>query len=96
LGQLRKALAELDGAVPRDALNLAMTYLGIGSDESLHVRFGNEKTAFQPPEPLNSVQWKRHFAYPKDNVHISAARRLIDMKGGLEGRCLILAKSNFF
>ena len=95
LRQLRKALAELNGAMPRDALILAMTYLGIASDEDARSRVEDEKTPFNPPEPVNSIQWKRHFAYPKDNVHIGAAKRLIDMKGGLEGRCLILAKSNF-
>jgi hypothetical protein len=93
--QLRKVLADLNGEMPRDAHILAMTYLGIASDENGRSRIEDEKTPFIPPEPVNSVQWKRHFAYPKDNVHIAAAKKLIDMKGGLDGRCLILAKSNF-
>jgi hypothetical protein len=94
LHQLRKALADLNGEVPRDALILAMTYLGIAEEARNRIE-GDSRTPFQPPEPVNSVQWKRHFAYPKDNIHIGAAKRLIDQKGGLEGRCLILAKSNF-
>jgi hypothetical protein len=96
LRQLRKALDQLNGAIPRDAIILAMTYLGIASrEENAKSMVESEKSPFNPPEPVNSIQWKRHFAHPRDNVHIGAAKRLIDMKGGLEGRCLILAKSNF-
>jgi hypothetical protein len=93
--QLRKALTSLNGGIPRDALVLAMTYLGIGSDEPSRIRVGDQRTPFDPPEPLNSMQWKRHFAYPKENVHVCAARKIIDIKGGLTGvRCVVLAKSN--
>lgn len=95
LRQLNKALAKLNGATPRDALILAMTCLGVENDGNARERVEEERTPFKPPEPVNSPQWRRHFAYPKDNVHVGAATRLIDMKGGLGGRCLILAKSIF-
>jgi hypothetical protein len=95
--QLRQALAGLNGALPRDALILAMTYLGLATSGDTRVRIEDEETSpFNPPEPVNSTLWRRQFLQTSENVHISAAKRLIDIKGGLEGRCFILAKSNFW
>jgi hypothetical protein len=95
--QLRQALAQLNGALPRDAIILAMTYLGLATTGDSRKRIeDNETTPFSPPEPVNTTLWRRQFLQTTENVHIATAKRLIDMKGGLDGRCFILAKTNFW
>jgi hypothetical protein len=96
LQHLRAALIDLNGEAPNDATVLAMTYLGIGSwRDSGGSRVDREESPFNPPTPVDSIQWKRHFAYPKDNVHTNAAKRIIKMKGGFDSLPLVLAKSNW-
>jgi hypothetical protein len=76
-----------------DSLMLAMTYLGMESDDHDRDQPVVERSPFNGPNVLCSIQWTRHYAYAKENVHIQAASKLVEMKGGLAGLAAPLAKS---
>lgn len=94
--ELRKALAENEGAPASDELVLAMTSLGFDNNRNVG-RLSEQETPspFNRPAPFKHVLWNRHFAYPKENIHITNSTRIVDMKGGLEGRYYTLAKTIF-
>lgn len=94
--ELRKALAENEGAPAPDELVLAMTYLGFDNNRNVGRLSEQEVSSpFIRPAPFKHILWSRHFAYPKDNIHIANSTKMIDMKGGLEGRYYTLAKTIF-
>jgi hypothetical protein len=76
-----------------DALLLAMTYLGMESEDNPRSGAFIDSGPFNPPNILCSIQWTRHYAYAKENAHIQAATRLVTMKGGLPYVIEPLAKS---
>ena len=95
--ELRKALAANETSLVSDELALAMTYLGFDSNQNLGRRAAQEKPSpFKKyPSFAHHQIWERHFAYPKDNIHITNSTKIIDMKGGLDGRYYVLAKTIF-
>lgn len=94
--ELRKALAQIEGAPASDELILAMTYLGFDNNRNVGKLSEQEpQSPFNRPQPFRHILWNRHYAYPKENIHITNSTRLIDLKGGLEGRYYTLAKTVF-
>ena len=92
--ELRKALDENKAGVASDELLLAMAYLGFDSNQNLGRLSEQEKPSpFKRLPPFRHVLWDRHFAYPKENIHITNSTKVIDMKGGLDGRSYMLAKT---
>jgi hypothetical protein len=92
--QLQKAIMDASSTnAMDDSFLLAMTYLGMEIEGNERSQSVVESGPFNAPSILCSIQWTRHYAYAKENVHIQAAMRLVDVKGGIEDLAWPLAKS---